>query len=268
MTATRRDRQLTVLHGGHFPRCSARVDKDFEGYFSLQFMEEGTLRLSYDGTGYQLAGAWVWFSMPGPRIRFTTADGRPWNHRYIAFRGPLAEWWFQQRLITRQPLACPESEKARLAWLFDEVFSRFKHDEKWGRLRTVNLIENLLVELEDLRHPGPPSRKGSRLATMVRRAWEETPAEPVDYEGLARRGGLALSTFRRHFFRETGLAVHRYVMRLKIEQARRLLIDGDQSVEQIADTLGFNDVFYFTRCFRNAVGIPPARYRRTRLAGA
>jgi transcriptional regulator GlxA family with amidase domain len=77
---------------------------------------------------------------------------------------------------------------------------------------------------------------------------------------------VALSTFRRHFFAETGLALHRYVVRLRVERARRLLLDTELTTEAVADATGFADVFYFTRCFKAAVGIPPAHYRRTRIA--
>lgn len=257
--------QLTVLHANHFPRCSAVIDKHFKGYSSVQFMEAGAVRLAYDGAAHVLEGAWFWFAMPGPRIRFSPAGRRPWSHRYIAFCGPLVDSW-SPGFLPRRPVECPESERSRFAWLMDEILGRLDRDGKWAHAKTVNLIENLLIDIEALRHPVSRKQTGARrLARVVREAWERAPTEPLDYAALARKCGFALSTFRRRFAAETGIALHRFVMRLRIERARQFLIESDMTIERIAGASGFADVFYFTRCFTAIVGIAPAQYRRTRL---
>jgi AraC family transcriptional regulator of arabinose operon len=260
-----RSSQLFLLHAGYNPRCGARVDKRFEGYCTVQFMEAGRIRLSYDRTAHLLEGAFLWFAMPGPHIRFFSADGRPWHHRYVAFRGPLMEEWLHQGLIHREPVWCPPEERDRMAWIFDEILEGVGAEGRWEKVRVINLLENLLIGIERLRHPRGAGAKKSQLAPLVRELWAARPGDPIDYARLARSQGLSLSTFRRRFLTETGMPVHRYLMRLKIERARQLLLRSDWTVEQIADRLGFTDVFYFTRCFKRAVGLPPARYRHTRM---
>ena len=85
---------LVFLHGSHTPRCNARVDKVFEGYYTLQFMVDSALELFYDEQAYRLEGSWFWPAWPGPQIRFHAGGGRStWNHRYIAFKGPLVNQW-------------------------------------------------------------------------------------------------------------------------------------------------------------------------------
>jgi AraC family transcriptional regulator of arabinose operon len=267
MPPSGRSSQLAFLHAGHDPRCSAVIDKHFEGYCTLQFMQAGRVRLSYDRIAHDLDGAGFWFAMPGPRIQFTSADGRPWHHRYVAFRGPLTDLWLRQGLIHREPVPCSPAERDRMALLMDEIREGVESDEKWTKVKKINLLENLLIDIELLRHPRRlPGRKAG-LAAVVRELWETRPEEPMDYEVLARKMGLSLTTFRRRFLEETGMPVHRYLIRLKMERARHLLLHSDWTVEQIAGRLGFSDVFYFTRCFKKAVDMPPARYRRTRLTG-
>jgi AraC family transcriptional regulator of arabinose operon len=267
MSLPNRSSQLTILHAGRYPRCNAVIDKFFEGYCTVQFMEAGRVRLSYDRASHLRDGAWLWFAMPGPRIRFSSADGRPWHHRYVAFRGPLMNSWLRQGLIHCEPVLCPPAERARLAFLMDEILEESEPDDQWKKVRLINSVENLLVDIERLRQPQRVLGRKAGLAAALRTGWEAQPGEPIDYELMARSRGLSLSTFRRRFLEETGLPVHRYLIRLKIERARHLLLQSDWTVEQIADRLGFTDVFYFTRCFKNALGLPPARYRRTRLAG-
>jgi AraC family transcriptional regulator, arabinose operon regulatory protein len=43
-----------------------------------------------------------------------------------------------------------------------------------------------------------------------------------------------------------------------------LLTDTTQTIKQIAMQLGYSDVYFFTRQFREQTGLPPALYRKSR----
>ena len=62
--------------------------------------------------------------------------------------------------------------------------------------------------------------------------------------------------------RETGKSAVRYVTAVKMERARKLLVDSDLRIGEIADKLGFEDIDYFSKVFRKTTGISPREYRR------
>lgn len=62
--------------------------------------------------------------------------------------------------------------------------------------------------------------------------------------------------------RETGKSAVRYVTVVKMERARKLLVDSDLRIGEIADKLGFEDIDYFSKVFRKTTGISPREYRR------
>ncbi len=64
------------------------------------------------------------------------------------------------------------------------------------------------------------------------------------------------------FKKETGLSVSEYARRARIERAKVLLRTTDLSVTEIAERLAFSTPGYFVRCFREAAGCTPARFRR------
>ncbi|MET9770691.1 AraC family transcriptional regulator [Streptomyces sp. NPDC006415] len=69
-------------------------------------------------------------------------------------------------------------------------------------------------------------------------------------------------------FKQTyGLPPHTYLTGKRIEQARRLLLDGRRPAE-VATTLGFHDQAHLNRHFTRHMGTTPARYARTRSGSA
>lgn len=71
-----------------------------------------------------------------------------------------------------------------------------------------------------------------------------------------------LSPFRfSRLFRETyGLTFQDYVIRYRILEACRLLMNPSMNVTDVAYAVGFNDASYFSRTFRRCVGVVPSSY--------
>lgn len=78
---------------------------------------------------------------------------------------------------------------------------------------------------------------------------------------LARQADLSESRFRVLFRQLTGCSVTRYQNRLRIEEARDLLVSGHYTVGEVAEEMGFQDVYYFSRLFKTIAGVPPSHCR-------
>jgi transcriptional regulator GlxA family with amidase domain len=86
----------------------------------------------------------------------------------------------------------------------------------------------------------------------------------VDYDALAEEVGTSPATFRRRFRQATGTSPHEFLLHCRSAEARRLLGESDLPIKQIATLLGYRDVYFFSRQFRELAGVPPATYRRSR----
>ena len=91
--------------------------------------------------------------------------------------------------------------------------------------------------------------------------------ETITLETLSKQIGL--STFRiAHLVKEvTGKTVLQHIHQLRVQEAQRLLEQGDMSCTDIAYETGFGDQSYFIKQFRKWMGITPARYRRLYHSG-
>lgn len=80
-------------------------------------------------------------------------------------------------------------------------------------------------------------------------------------DDLARHARLSLSHFKKRFRTETGLSPRQFILRDKIEAAKRILNEQPTSVTHIALDLGFVSSQYFATVFKRITGETPSRYR-------
>lgn len=253
---------LTFLATTRQPRCTIRLDKRLDGYHTMQFMERGSVWLAYDDREYTLTGPWFWPAYPGPRLRFQAGPGHDhWFHRHVGFQGPLVSRWVAMGLWPEGPQPAPPGRD--YAAFFDALIAQARRGDHWGRRRAVNLLEQLLLELAEAR--AQPQTREPWLETVLARLGEADTFAP-DYARLASEVGMGLSTLRRRFKGATGLPLHGYVLQTRLAAARTLLGETDLPVKAVAERLGYDNVFFFSRQFRRGIGVPPAVYRRSRQA--
>lgn len=79
---------------------------------------------------------------------------------------------------------------------------------------------------------------------------------------IAARVHVSPSRLSHLFKAETGMSIMSYLVRARLDEAKRLLASPDTSVAQVAEQVGFADAAHFSRSFKRAQGISPSDYRR------
>ena len=85
---------------------------------------------------------------------------------------------------------------------------------------------------------------------------------PLPLAELASLGGLSPSRLTRAFRQATGQPPHRFLVRLRIEEACRLLERTDLPVAEVGVRCGFDQPSHFVGMFRSAMGMTPGTWRR------
>jgi AraC-like DNA-binding protein len=232
------------------------MDKRFDGYRSLQYMQAGEIELRYGQRQHHLSGGWVWPHHPGPRIRLCASDGGTWHHRHIAVSGDLVDAWADDGLWPLSPQQI--GPELRLGERFDECLLLFKDGNRLHHRRAVNLFEDILLLLAEARGAG------GREA-WVERACHLLSAQDIfhtDISLVAQVCRMPASTFRRRFAAATGMSPQAWAVHARMARARELLIACDRPVADIASELGYDDPAFFGRQFRRHAGRSPAAWRR------
>jgi len=83
----------------------------------------------------------------------------------------------------------------------------------------------------------------------------------LSLEALADRMSMSVRSFERVFTREVGTTPSQYVLRVRVEAARRQLERTDGGIKEVAAATGFGGVDVMRRAFVRLLGITPGRYR-------
>jgi AraC family transcriptional regulator len=98
--------------------------------------------------------------------------------------------------------------------------------------------------------------------TRVTEAVDANPGADHTISVLAQECSLSGTHFARAFKETTGLAPHQWLMRKRIDHARRLLTQTSMELSEIALTCGFSDQSHFSRVFTRQEKRSPGKWRR------
>ena len=92
-------------------------------------------------------------------------------------------------------------------------------------------------------------------------------SEPIEMAQLAKVASLSISQFERRFRIVFEQTPSRFLIRYRLTRASQILMHSDNTVSEIAQTVGFYDHSHFTREFQKLFGMAPGRYRKAHAKG-
>lgn len=137
-----------------------------------------------------------------------------------------------------------------------------------GRLYYEQLIDLMCLQLLRLHcaFPAPATVGRAGLADWqvqrVTRYMADRLGEPVSLQELADLLGFSRFHFCKAFRRATGFTPYQWLVRLRMEQARRLLRETRLSITEVAFAVAYQTPSAFTHAFRACYGLTPSEFRR------
>ena len=83
-----------------------------------------------------------------------------------------------------------------------------------------------------------------------------------DLTELAARYNISMGRLSKMIKEHLQVNFSDYIASLRIQRAKELLRDDSMSIQEIAEIVGYNDYFYFTKVFKKIEGISPSKYRK------
>lgn len=107
------------------------------------------------------------------------------------------------------------------------------------------------------------NHNSSQLILKIMRYLEENYAQNITLSSLGEMFYSNSSYISRVFKQKTGKNYSEYLLDIRIEQAKKLLVSTSFSIGRISDMVGFDNTKYFSRIFKEKTGVQPIAYRKS-----
>lgn len=125
------------------------------------------------------------------------------------------------------------------------------------QLRLDLLLKELLIYMGE---PNAPY-KNKHLTDMIAYI-EQHYSDDLCLSALSKRFSLSQSYIARLFRKELSCKPSEYINRIRISVAKTMLTQTDQTVTKIAEAVGYSDIYYFSKVFKQIVGCSPLKVRQ------
>lgn len=241
------------LEDWNYPDCAAP-------FWRLYWNAAGRGIVGYRGKRYALEGRHV-LLIP-PETAFSARAEGPMDHLYLHFLAGPPYDGVGPCVLSSAASAGELDSLRRLAALVRSASAGKSGDEerRAAGLYAASLIYGRLAALPAALLPAPASGElPARVAELLRASL----AAPPSNAAIAAELGMSVPTLERAMRAQAGLSLHAYGLQLRINEACIMLRHSADSIDEIAEALGFSDRSHFSRTFARLRGESPGEYRRS-----
>jgi AraC-like DNA-binding protein len=191
--------------------------------------------------------------------------GRSWRQIYVVFDGPIFELLRESGVLSAarpvwhlEPVDYWRRRLEEVFHLEDGTNGTTETTAMRALGRFVHLLTDMAATSAEAVRPASEQWLEDALQRLARRGPRGWPTPQT----VAREVGLSYENFRKQFARRTGESPGQYQKRRRIDHACAAIYQGSHGFKELADELGFCDVFHFSKAFRQVVGETPSAFRK------
>ncbi|TKH41384.1 DNA-binding response regulator [Paenibacillus terrae] len=122
----------------------------------------------------------------------------------------------------------------------------------------LTLYRRLIQLMEDMR----PTKASNLFAAAIAYIEEHYAGTELSAEQVS--GGVFVdpSYLRRIFRKESGFSIVDHITHIRMKKAKELMLNGNRKLSEIAESVGYSDPNYFSKCFKKRFGMTPTEYEQ------
>jgi AraC-like DNA-binding protein len=204
---------------------------------------------------------------PGEWHRFKPSKRTGWDEYWVGFRGEVADNLVKRNFFDASSALVPIGFSAEIVGLFSSIIEQTRAERPGYQPFVSGMLLHLLGcvfslnKQRSFEHTDGIKTRMEQAIMLLRGKIDED----ISIRAIAEELNVSYAWFRKWFKLYTGLAPQQYVIQLKMEKAKALLADSGNSIKGIAYQLRFEHPLYFSRLFKEKVGVSPECYRKSCL---
>lgn len=174
----------------------------------------------------------------------------------------LFSHWRGDRYIEEERLVMEQGE---VLDYFEDWINAKGEKEKFRAIKAPWIENDVVMGMVNISIPAHRKLTRESRSDMMPNvmAWlTENATENIPISEIAEQHHMTRRSFERNFAQYTGETPSKFRLNLRIEKAKKYLVESSVDISELALLCGFCDQSHFTRVFRQRLGVTPANYRK------
>lgn len=263
-----------------------RIIYDYE----FMYVMEGEVEMHYDGVIYTLKKGDIFYLKPFVKNHIVVEENKGFRTHCIHFdwmpptdkEDFTAEEFYMRSVTSKNYYEKLEQLKCRINYepsdfslpnyiggidnkklgaLFTQSYYAFSDYSMAAKLRVKALfIEIVVLLLEQYGCDNVSNLVHPKIKKSIKYL-QDNFKQDIPVPWLAKKYNLSPKYFGSLFKIATGKTVSEFILDLRINDAKDMLIRTDMTIEEVSERVGFNNSFYFSKCFKEKEKIAPSEFR-------
>ena len=246
--------------GYHFNFEQGRILNEYQ----INYITNGEgVYESYSGK-FKVKPGSLMFTKPGRWHRYKPLQGTGWVENYVGFSGHIAHHIFARPWFTSKNAVIEIGRNEEIIDSYYKIFSYVKEEKPGYQQVASGMIMKMLGFIVSC--DKQKDFRGKRVEKIIQNACfsiREHVESEINFQEFAEQNNIGYSYFRKMFKKYTGVPPVQYHLDLKVLRAKEMLLYTDKSIKEISYELGFQSIYYFSRVFKNKLGLSPSEIRKS-----
>lgn len=260
---------LYITDIGYYPKAQYHYRERPQGadQHILIYCHKGAGQVRIQSADYRIEAGDFVFIPARMAHRYAADEKDPWTIYWVHFKGQVAPSLIS--LLYRQTTSHKGflSSNERVLSLFDEMYNQLERGYGADNLMYTNMCfwHFLSIFLYTNKHDPASSLHDKDPIDQSIDFMSKQVEKVLTLEAIAREVNLSPSHFSFVFKKKTGFSPIEYFNHLKVQKACQYLLFTNLRIKEIANEVGLEDPYYFSRLFTKVMGIPPNDYREKKI---
>lgn len=283
----------TFLESPDFPffagpfriEAHAPISSHAHEFIELAYVAEGNGTHSYKGESFRIVAGDVFMIEPGAEHAYQVSEGSSLLVYNVLFVPsllkaelemlsevtPFVDFFYVEPFLRsavhfQSHLRLDIYEQLEMKSLLDHVVAEFKSKKLGYRIVTKTRLIELFVFLSRCfaihQAPSPSFRAEANMLVRICEFIEQHYVQPLTLHQVSQLCGMSPSAFTLKFKQHTGKTFIEYRNEIRIRIAAHRIEHTEDKMMTISQDVGFDDLSFFNKLFKQQYGISPGQYRR------
>lgn len=230
--------------------------------YQLIFITEGEGIFKTKEGSHPITKGDVIFIRPNEWHTYKPIKETGWTEYYIGFDGNWTSDIIKQPLLDKTKVISIPSSIVKISELFNQLAGMVKKQELgFQKIASGIIIQLIGIIINESKREKDTFEKSEKLIELARLQMQTHLNTEIDFKDFCSKHSVSYSYFRKAFKEYMGFAPLQYHLHLKMLRAKELLITNQKPVKEVAYELGFSSIYYFSRLFKDKIGVNPSEVK-------